>query len=64
MGKKHIVKTILAHIATIDFTTTKQKGQVVSVFETNIRYLGEMLACMKQPSVPLYTLALIDVLSL
>ncbi|PGH06195.1 hypothetical protein AJ79_06583 [Helicocarpus griseus UAMH5409] len=41
MDKPDVVKTILEHIATIDYSQTKTG---VSLFETTIRYLGGMLS--------------------
>jgi mannosyl-oligosaccharide alpha-1,2-mannosidase len=48
MEDKRIVTQILKFAATIDFTTTKDADSSVSLFETNIRYLGGLLAG-KQP---------------
>jgi hypothetical protein len=43
MGLPDVVATILKHISTIDYTKPAP-GQSVSVFETNIRYLGGMMS--------------------
>ena len=39
-----IVKQILEFIPDIDFTTTKVPEESISVFETNIRYLGGLIS--------------------
>lgn len=44
MGEKQTVEQILDFVPTIDFTTTKKENESVSVFESNIRYLGGMLS--------------------
>ncbi|KAK2592708.1 Mannosyl-oligosaccharide alpha-1,2-mannosidase 1B [Conoideocrella luteorostrata] len=44
MEEPGITNRILQHISTIDFTTTKEKDAAVSLFETNIRYLGGLIA--------------------
>lgn len=44
MGQTTIVNQILKYAATIDFTTTKAKDSSISLFETNIRYLGGLMA--------------------
>ncbi|PFH62751.1 hypothetical protein XA68_12179 [Ophiocordyceps unilateralis] len=44
MGQTGIVNQMLSYIAKIDFTTTKARNDRISVFETNIRYLGGLLA--------------------
>ncbi|GFP52795.1 mannosyl-oligosaccharide alpha-1,2-mannosidase 1B [Trichoderma asperellum] len=44
MGDADIVNTILKRIPQINFTTTAVANQGISVFETNIRYIGGMLA--------------------
>ncbi|KAF4595784.1 mannosyl-oligosaccharide alpha-1,2-mannosidase precursor [Ophiocordyceps camponoti-floridani] len=44
MGHTDIVNQMLRLIARIDFTTTKAPNDRVSLFETNIRYLGGLLA--------------------
>jgi mannosyl-oligosaccharide alpha-1,2-mannosidase len=41
---KTIVGQILEFIPTIDFTTTKEKDESISVFETNIRFLGGLIS--------------------
>lgn len=41
---KRVVKQILDHIAKVDFTTTEVEDESISVFETNIRYLGGMIS--------------------
>lgn len=47
MEHKDIVNQILEFIPTIDFTTTAVAEEDISLFETNIRYLGGLIACMK-----------------
>ncbi|KAL7929065.1 glycoside hydrolase family 47 protein [Trichoderma chlorosporum] len=44
MGASDIVNTILQRVPQINFTTTATADQGISVFETNIRYIGGMLA--------------------
>lgn len=44
MGATDIVNTILQRVPQINFTTTAVANQGISVFETNIRYIGGMLA--------------------
>ncbi|RDA92386.1 hypothetical protein CP533_4718 [Ophiocordyceps camponoti-saundersi (nom. inval.)] len=44
MGQTDVVNQMLSQIAKIDFTTTKARNDRISVFETNIRYLGGLLA--------------------
>ncbi|KAG6040265.1 hypothetical protein E4U41_001102 [Claviceps citrina] len=44
MNSVEIVQTMLDHIAKIDFTTTAQANYGISLFETNIRYLGGLLS--------------------
>ncbi|PNY24772.1 alpha-1,2-Mannosidase [Tolypocladium capitatum] len=44
MGEADIVGQMLDRIAQIDFTTTPNAGDGISVFETTIRYLGGLLA--------------------
>lgn len=45
MQQEDIVNFILDYIPTVDFTkTVTPRGSVVSLFETNIRYLGGMLS--------------------
>lgn len=44
MGDADIVNTILQRIPQINFTTTANANESISVFETNIRYIGGMLA--------------------
>jgi hypothetical protein len=48
MGEKQTVEQILDFVPTIDFTTTKKENESVSVFESNIRYLGGMLSGSSQ----------------
>ncbi|GAB0137839.1 hypothetical protein EsDP_00006092 [Epichloe bromicola] len=53
LGESETVNQILKHVATIDFTTTKEANSSVSLFETNIRYLGGLIAgydLLKGPS--------------
>lgn len=40
------VTEILDIISKVDFNTTKRPNDRISVFETTIRYLGGMVACM------------------
>ncbi|OJD32067.1 glycoside hydrolase family 47 protein [Diplodia corticola] len=54
MKDKEVVDQILAFIPTIDFTTT---SDVVSLFETTIRYLGGMLSAYDLLTGPLSDLA-------
>ncbi|KHO00527.1 1,2-a-D-mannosidase [Metarhizium album ARSEF 1941] len=44
MEEKAIVDQILNYTATIDFSTTKEANSSISLFETNIRYLGGLIA--------------------
>lgn len=44
MGETKVVNSILEHIAKIDFTTTAKANDQISVFETNIRYLGGLIS--------------------
>ncbi|KID86728.1 1,2-a-D-mannosidase [Metarhizium guizhouense ARSEF 977] len=44
MEESAIVNQILKYAATVDFTTTKEVNSSISLFETNIRYLGGLLA--------------------
>ena len=44
MEQAEIVDQILDFIPEIDFSTTKKVNGTVSVFETNIRYLGGLLS--------------------
>lgn len=44
MNSLKIVQPMLDHIAKIDFTTTAEANYGISVFETNIRYLGGLLS--------------------
>ncbi|QPH11062.1 hypothetical protein C2857_002638 [Epichloe festucae Fl1] len=44
MNSLKIVQPMLDHIAKIDFTTTAEPNYGVSLFETNIRYLGGLLS--------------------
>lgn len=48
MGESDIVKDILDFVPDINFTTTKNEDEKVSVFESNIRYLGGLLSGMPQ----------------
>jgi hypothetical protein len=53
MGDADIVNTILQYVPQINFTTTAVANQGISVFETNIRYLGGLLSgtcSMGEPS--------------
>lgn len=43
------VDQILKYVPTIDFTTTKNVSDPISLFETNIRYLGGLLSGMFCP---------------
>jgi mannosyl-oligosaccharide alpha-1,2-mannosidase len=38
------VNQILEFIPTIDFTTTAKENEEISIFETNIRYVGGLLS--------------------
>lgn len=44
MGEKDTVNKILDFLPTLDFTTTQKANEPVSVFESNIRYLGGLLS--------------------
>lgn len=44
MEEVKIVNEILDFISTIDFSTTKEANSQISVFETNIRYLGGLIS--------------------
>lgn len=44
MGHKGILNQILEFIPTIDFTTTAVADEDISLFETNIRYLGGLIS--------------------
>ncbi|KHN99039.1 1,2-a-D-mannosidase [Metarhizium album ARSEF 1941] len=44
MNSLDIVTPMLDHIAKIDFTTTAKADDSISLFETNIRYLGGLLS--------------------
>lgn len=44
MGETGIISQMLDHIAKIDFTTTARPDDRISVFETNIRYLGGLIS--------------------
>ncbi|KAG5925487.1 hypothetical protein E4U42_004249 [Claviceps africana] len=44
IGEVETVNQLLDYIATIDFNTTKVVNDGISVFETNIRYLGGLLS--------------------
>ncbi|KFH40464.1 mannosyl-oligosaccharide alpha-1,2-mannosidase 1B-like protein [Hapsidospora chrysogenum ATCC 11550] len=44
MRDKDTVNKILDFVPTLDFTTTKKENELVSVFESNIRYLGGLLS--------------------
>lgn len=44
MGETETVEQILNFVPSIDFTTTKNANESVSVFETSIRYLGGLLS--------------------
>ncbi|KAG5930194.1 hypothetical protein E4U53_002288, partial [Claviceps sorghi] len=44
MNSLEIVQPMLDHIAGIDFGTTAEAGYGISLFETNIRYLGGLLS--------------------
>lgn len=50
MGETKIVGQMLDHIAKIDFTTTKKPDDSISLFESNIRYLGGLIS--GTPDVP------------
>ncbi|KAG6041194.1 hypothetical protein E4U41_005684 [Claviceps citrina] len=44
MGESTTVNQILEYVPTIDFTTTKEANSPISLFESNIRYLGGLLS--------------------
>lgn len=44
LEESETVNQILKHVSTIDFTTTKEVNSSISLFETNIRYLGGLIA--------------------
>ncbi|KAK2612993.1 hypothetical protein QQS21_000922 [Conoideocrella luteorostrata] len=44
MNSLKIVQPMLEHISKIDFTTTAEANYGISLFETNIRYLGGLLS--------------------
>lgn len=44
MGETQTVEEILDFVPSIDFTTTKKVNESISVFESNIRYLGGLLS--------------------
>jgi mannosyl-oligosaccharide alpha-1,2-mannosidase len=44
MREKDTVNKILDFVPTVDFTTTQKVNETVSVFESNIRYLGGLLS--------------------
>ena len=44
MGEKEIVDQILTFIPTVNFTTTANANDQISVFETTIRYVGGLLS--------------------
>ncbi|XP_044716127.1 glycosyl hydrolase family 47 protein [Hirsutella rhossiliensis] len=44
MGETGIIHRMLDHIAKIDFTTTARPDDRISLFETNIRYLGGLIS--------------------
>lgn len=46
MEQVDIVEQILDFVATIDFTTTAEENSEISVFETNIRYLGGLISSL------------------
>lgn len=46
MGDTNAVNEILEFVPTVDFTTTKKVNESVSLFESNIRYLGGLLSGM------------------
>lgn len=46
MRETGIINQMLDHIAKIDFTTTAMPDDRISVFETNIRYLGGLISGM------------------
>lgn len=52
MGATDIVNTILQRVPQINFTTTAVANQGISVFETNIRYIGGMLASEFRSACP------------
>lgn len=44
MGHTRIVHKMLDHIEKIDFSTTAKPDDSISLFESNIRYLGGLLS--------------------
>ena len=44
MKDRESVNQILEFIPTIDFTTTAEPDEDISLFETNIRYFGGLLS--------------------
>ncbi|KAK1249046.1 hypothetical protein MKX07_002562 [Trichoderma sp. CBMAI-0711] len=57
MGDADIVNTILQYVPQINFTTTAVANQGISVFETNIRYLGGLLSAYDLLRGPFSSLA-------
>ena len=53
LGDADTVNEILEFVPTVDFTTTKKFNDSVSVFESNIRYLGGLLSGTFQAHIPL-----------
>lgn len=49
MEHADIVNQILEYVPKIDFTTTAGANVDISLFETNIRYLGGLISCMRYP---------------
>lgn len=47
MEHGEIVNQILEYIPKIDFTTTATANEDISLFETNIRYLGGLISGMR-----------------
>ena len=62
MGKQDIVENILDYVPTIDFSAPKNTNDSqISLFETNIRYLGGLLAAYDLLKGPLANMAPSDV---
>ena len=49
MENEEVVKQIVDHIKTIDFTKTVKGGEGVSLFETTIRYLAGLVSGILAP---------------
>lgn len=58
MGETDIVDQILDFVPKIDFTTTAKVNETISVFESNIRYIGGLLS--GKPHCPLHMAECLD----